>query len=98
MPVKINGATSGGVTLDVPAVAGSNTLTLPARTATVATNNHGIAAPVGASTDDLFYENSKAVSANYTISTNKCAMSTGPITINSGVSVTIPSGSRWVII
>jgi hypothetical protein len=25
-------------------------------------------------------------------------MSTGPVTINSGVVVTIPSGSRWVIL
>lgn len=38
MPVKINGATSGGVTLDVPAVAGTNTLTLPARTGNVITS------------------------------------------------------------
>ena len=38
MPVKLNGATSGGVTLDVPAVAGTNTLTLPARTGTVITS------------------------------------------------------------
>ena len=38
MPVKLNGATSGGVTLDVPAVAGTNTLTLPARTGNVITS------------------------------------------------------------
>lgn len=98
MPVKINGATSGGITLVATAVAGTNTLTLPALTATVATNNSGVAGPVGASSDDLFYENSLAVTSNYTITANKCAMSTGPITINSGVTVTIPTNSRWVII
>lgn len=38
MPVKLNGATSGSVTLDVPAAAGTNTLTLPARTGTVITS------------------------------------------------------------
>lgn len=52
----------------------------------------------GGGNDDVFYENAKSVTASYTISTNKNAMSTGPITVNSGVVVTIPSGSRWVVI
>lgn len=52
----------------------------------------------GGSADEIFYENGKTVTASYTITTNKNAMSTGPITINSGVTVTIPSGSRWAII
>lgn len=38
MPVKLKGATSGDVTLDVPAVAGTNALTLPARTGTIITS------------------------------------------------------------
>jgi hypothetical protein len=37
MPLVLTGATSGSVTVDVPSVAGTNTLTLPAQTATVAT-------------------------------------------------------------
>jgi hypothetical protein len=52
----------------------------------------------GGGTDDVFYENSQTVTTNYTISTNKNAMTAGPITINSGVTVTVPSGSSWVII
>ena len=47
---------------------------------------------------DVFYENAQAVASNYTITTNKSAMSAGPVTLNSGVTVTIPSGSRWVIV
>ena len=46
----------------------------------------------------MFYENAQAVASNYTITTNKSAMSAGPVTLNSGVTVTIPSGSRWVIV
>jgi hypothetical protein len=46
----------------------------------------------------VFYENSTTIGANYTITAGKNAMSTGPITINNGVTVTIPSGSRWVIL
>ena len=44
------------------------------------------------------YENTQTISANYTIPTGSSAMSVGPITISSGVSVTIPSGSRWAIL
>lgn len=43
-------------------------------------------------------ENSATIASNYTISTGYNAMSSGPITINSGVSVTVPTGSSWTII
>jgi hypothetical protein len=42
--------------------------------------------------------NSKTVSASYTIASGDSAMSAGPISIASGQSVTISSGSRWVVI
>jgi len=54
--------------------------------------------PVGGGTDKVFYENDTTVTTNYTITTNKNAMSAGPITINSGVIVTVPNGSVWTII
>lgn len=44
------------------------------------------------------YENSNTIAANYTLTTNKNAMSVGPITINSGVTVTVPSGQNWVVL
>lgn len=44
------------------------------------------------------YENKKAITANYSISSGNNAMSSGPITVNSGVTVTVPSGSRWVVL
>lgn len=52
----------------------------------------------GGAGDDIFYENSQTVNTNYTISTNKNAMTAGPVTIASGVTVTVPSGSSWVIV
>jgi hypothetical protein len=52
----------------------------------------------GAGVDDVFYENGQAVSTNYTITSGKNAMSAGPITINSGITVTVPTGSVWSII
>lgn len=52
----------------------------------------------GGGLDDVFYENSKVVTTSYTITENKNAMSTGPITIEDDVEVNIPTGSTWVVI
>ena len=44
------------------------------------------------------YENSQNISANYSITSGKNAMSAGPITIDSGVTVTVTSGSTWTVV
>lgn len=44
------------------------------------------------------YENTANITANYSISPGNNALSSGPITINPGASVNIPSGSIWTII
>ena len=43
------------------------------------------------------YEHSNVISVDYVIGTNNNALTAGPITINSNISVTVPSGSTWVI-
>lgn len=52
----------------------------------------------GAGGDQVFQENSLIVTTNYTLSTGKSAISKGPITINSGVVVTIPTGYSWMVL
>ena len=52
----------------------------------------------GGGSDAVFIENDQVVTSNYTIPATKNAMSTGPVTINSGVTVTISSGARYVVI
>ncbi len=52
----------------------------------------------GASAGGVIWENSLVVTTNYTLTTAKNGFSVGPITINSGVSVTVPSGQRWVVL
>jgi hypothetical protein len=52
----------------------------------------------GTGSDDVFYENSQTVTQSYTITAGKNALAAGPITINTGVTVTIPTGSVWVIV
>jgi len=44
------------------------------------------------------YENTLSISTSYTISSGSSAMSVGPITINSGVAVTVPAGSKWAVL
>lgn len=43
------------------------------------------------------YENNQIIASSYSITSGNSASSSGPITLNSGVTVTVPSGSRWVI-
>ena len=52
----------------------------------------------GGGGDEVFVENGVTVTTNYTLSTGKNAESVGPITVNSGATVTIPSTQRWVIL
>jgi hypothetical protein len=52
----------------------------------------------GGGSDAVFFENDQTVTTNYTLTTNKNAVTAGPVTVNSGVTVTIPSGSSWVVV
>ena len=101
---------SNWVAFQAPGTISSNvTWTLPATDATV--DGHALKSDgsgnlswgtaggaSGGGTDQVFYENDQSVTEDYTIGTNKNAMSAGPITIDSGATVTIPSGSTWVIV
>jgi len=59
----------------------------------------GIAAGAGGGgSDEIFWENGQNVTSNYTITNGKNAMSAGPITINSGVTVTVGAGETWTVI
>jgi hypothetical protein len=52
----------------------------------------------GGGADQIFIENGQTVTVNYTVPSGRNAMSTGPISVNSGVTVTVSSGSNWVIL
>ena len=59
----------------------------------------GIAAGAGGGgNDEIFWENGQNVTTNYTVTNGKNAMSAGPITINSGVTVTVGAGETWTVI
>lgn len=52
----------------------------------------------GGGNNQVFVLNDQTVTASYTIPTGKNASSAGPITINTGVTVTVPTDSYWVIV
>lgn len=54
--------------------------------------------PVGGGANRLFFENDQVMTDNYTITSGKNAMSAGPITVNPGVTLTVPSGSTYTIV
>ena len=60
------------------------------------------AGATGGGSDRIFFENGVTVTSNYTIGTTfgatANALSAGPITINAGVTVTVPSGSVYTVV
>ena len=52
----------------------------------------------GGGSDEIFWENGQNVTSNYTVTNGKNAMSAGPITIDSGVTVTVGAGETWTVV
>ena len=107
--VTVSGATptayNGSFTITVTGtttftyVMGSN----PGANATGGSYTYGLWSAIGGGatgggTDQIFNLNGKTIASSYTIPSGYNANTTGPITVNSGVVVTIPSGSRWVVL
>lgn len=95
------GATNASVSLQANGVVIFNASSTTAWYSTlnlVTSATSGTINPTGGGTDKAFNVNSLTVTTNYTIPSGYSASSTGPITVNSGVTVTIPSGSKWVVL
>ena len=97
------------IALQAPAALGSNvTLTLPANDGDanqyLQTDGSGAlsfasvtSGATGGGTDEVFVENSQTVTTSYTLSTNKNAHAVGPISLNSGVIITVPANATLKI-
>ena len=89
---------------------GSWTFTLPgtdgAADEFLKTNGSGVSswaavpagAPTGGGTEKVFYENENSVDTDYTLTTDFNAVTAGPVTVASGVTITVPAGQAWVIV
>ena len=84
-----------------------------ARTTVLASSNSGSLVNFSAGTKDVFVtypagrsvtgatgltENDTTITANYTITTGRNALSAGPLTVNTGVTITVPTGSVWTVV
>lgn len=58
----------------------------------------GSGGATGGGTDQVFFLNGQTVTTNYSIPSADNAGTFGPVTINSGVTVTVPSGSVWTVV
>ena len=97
------------VALQAPATVASNlTLTLPAADGSanqvLKTDGSGAlgwadqaSGATGGSTDEVFVENARTVTASYTITSTKNAHTVGPISLNSGAVITVPENSTWYV-
>ncbi len=97
---------SHGIKLKSPphSAGASYTLTFPnddgSAGQALTTNGSGVLtweAAGGNTTTNGLYEHANTISANYSITSGNNALTAGPITINSGVSVTVPTGSTWIV-
>ena len=87
--------------------------TLLARTTVLASSNAGSLVTFSAGTKDVFVtypagrsvsggegytENDATIDVSSTINTGRNAISAGPVTLASGITVTVPSGSVWTVV
>lgn len=106
--------TTGGeyVAIQAPStLASSYTLTMPTGTGSASqvltTDGTGVLSwstasggggATGGGTDKIFWENDQTVTTSYSIPSAQNAGTFGPITINSGATVTVPSGVTWTVV
>jgi hypothetical protein len=94
------GATTTGLTKNVnigtAGASGSTTLVTVGSATSGATSRTTVNGNLIAASG--LVENSATISRNYDIQAGNNAISSGPVTIDTGISVTVPSGSRWVVV
>ena len=103
LPILFTGVTSGSL---ATANVETSRLTFNPNTGVLTANSFsgdgssltGVASAKGGGTDLIFYESDQNATTNYSITSGKNAMAPGTLTVNSGVTITVPSGSRLVIV
>jgi hypothetical protein len=97
--LRLSGSSSGYVGLAPAAAAGSTTYTLPSADGTsgqvLSTNGTGTLSWASAAGPIL--ESYQTISSNYSITSNSNAFSVGPVSVATGIAVTVPTGQVWLI-
>jgi len=102
--LRLSGATSGYVGLAPAAAAGSTTYTLPSADGTsgqvLSTNGSGTlswATAGGGGGGGPILESYQTISSNYSITAGSNGFSVGPVSVPTGVAVTVPTSQVWLI-
>jgi hypothetical protein len=94
------GATTGvstkNVNIGISGVSGSTTLVTVGSATAGATSRTSVNGNLIANSG--LFEHTATIDRSYDIQSGNNAISAGPVTIDGGVSVTVPSGSRWVVL
>lgn len=99
--------TSGLYTVTFASGGGGNTEVVPqGQVAAIASTGTDIwlvttaasSVPTGGGTNKIFYNNDQTVTDDYSIPPSQNSGTFGPVSIDSGVTVTVPSGSNWTVI
>jgi hypothetical protein len=95
---------------NITTVAGDTLIAMPKATAGVAdgwavvsftrsaSSGSGGGGATGGGADEIFYLNDKIMTASYTLPNNKNASLVGPLTVGTGLTLTVPSGQRLVVL
>ena len=103
----VNNNTSGNFNVIFASGGGGNTEIVPQGQQTLIAStgtdiwlvsNAASLVPTGGGTNKIFYNNDQTVTDDYSIPPSQNSGTFGPVTINSGVTVTVPSGSTWTVI
>ena len=101
----VKNLTTGGYSVVVASAGGGSSATVANNTVvTVVSDGTNIylpsnaTVPTGGGSNQAFYLNDITITANYTIPTGKNAGTFGPVTIDSGIVVTVSSGSYWSVV
>ena len=99
--VILSGDTSGTVSLGAPAVAGTQSYTLP--TGYPATSGYALTSTTAgvmswaASGGNPILESQIVISQNYSLSSNTNGFSVGPVSVATGFAVTVGTSQTWLV-
>jgi hypothetical protein len=102
----VSNNTTGGKSITFKTSAGTGVTVVNGRSLVLYCNGTNVVEAItnvggggsGGGTNYFCFENDYTVTTDYTITAGKNAMSAGPVTVNSGVVVTVPSGSVYTIV
>jgi len=96
--VGVGTYTSSGTTLARTTVLSNSAGTQPsALNFSVGTKDVFVTYPAEYAATNIILENAQIISSNYAITNGNNGLGVGPVTINSGVTVTVGSGQRWLV-